>query len=50
MAVIGRRVIPMFTNNGVPNTQARRDPLLEKPALGSLLLLLRSQRPRRQLK
>lgn len=40
MAVVGGRVIPMFTNNGVPNTQARRNPLLEKLALGSLLLLL----------
>jgi hypothetical protein len=29
-----------FTNNDVPNTQARRDPPLEKLALGSLLLLL----------
>lgn len=40
MAVVGGRVIPMFTNNGVPGTQARRDPLLEKLALASLLLLL----------
>lgn len=40
MAVVGGRVIPMFTNNGVPNTRVRRNPLLEKLALGSLLLLL----------
>jgi uncharacterized protein involved in response to NO len=40
MAVMGGRVIPMFTNNGVPGTQARRDPRLEKLALGSVLALL----------
>ncbi|MDP3271729.1 NnrS family protein, partial [Limnobacter sp.] len=32
--------IPMFTNNGVPGAQASRHPLLEKVALGSVLLLL----------
>jgi len=40
MAVMGGRVIPMFTNNGVPGTQARREPRLEKLALGSVLVLL----------
>ena len=40
MAVMGGRVIPMFTNNGVPGTQARRVPLVEKLALGSVLALL----------
>jgi uncharacterized protein involved in response to NO len=40
MAVMGGRVIPMFTNNGVPGTNARRDPRLEKLALGSVLVLL----------
>jgi len=40
MALVGGRVIPMFTNNGVPGTQARRDPRVEKLALGSLLVLL----------
>jgi uncharacterized protein involved in response to NO len=40
MAVMGGRVIPMFTNNGVPGTQARREPKLEKLALGSVLALL----------
>jgi uncharacterized protein involved in response to NO len=40
MAVMGGRVIPMFTNNGVPGTAARRHPLLEKLALGTVLALL----------
>ena len=40
VAVMGGRVIPMFTNNGVPGTQARRLPLLERVSLGSLLALL----------
>ncbi len=40
LAVMGGRVIPMFTNNGVPNANATRQPLLEKLALGSVLLLL----------
>ncbi len=40
MAVMAGRVIPMFTNNGVPGTQARRDPRLEKVALGSVLAVL----------
>jgi uncharacterized protein involved in response to NO len=39
MAVVGGRVIPMFTNNGVPGTSARRLPWLERLALGGLLLL-----------
>jgi uncharacterized protein involved in response to NO len=39
MAVMGGRVIPMFTNNGVPGTDAARHPLVEKLALGSVLLL-----------
>ena len=33
MAVIGGRVIPMFTNNGIPGAQATRHPLVEKSAL-----------------
>jgi uncharacterized protein involved in response to NO len=40
MAVVGGRVIPMFTNNGVPGTKARRDPLVERLALGAALALL----------
>ncbi|HET7780669.1 MAG TPA: NnrS family protein [Rudaea sp.] len=39
MAVMGGRVIPMFTNNGVPGANAARHPLVEKFALGSVLLL-----------
>lgn len=39
MAVMGGRVIPMFTNNGVPGADARRHPLVERLALGSVLLL-----------
>ena len=40
MAVMGGRVIPMFTNAGVPGAHATRRPALEKLALGSLLVLL----------
>ena len=40
MAVMGGRVIPMFTNNGVPGTRAGRLALIEKLALGGILLLL----------
>ncbi len=40
MAVMGGRVIPMFTNNGVPGAGARRNPVLERIALGSVLALL----------
>lgn len=39
MAVMGGRVIPMFTNNGVPGAVAARHALVEKLALASLLLL-----------
>ena len=39
MAVMGGRVIPMFTNNGVPGTGAARHPLVENLALGSVLVL-----------
>lgn len=39
MVVMGGRVIPMFTNNGVPGAGAARHALLEKLALGSVLLL-----------
>ena len=39
MTVMGGRVIPMFTNNGVPGAGAVRHPLLERTALGSILLL-----------
>lgn len=40
VVVMGGRVIPMFTNNGVPGTSAQRVPLLEKAALGLVLALL----------
>jgi uncharacterized protein involved in response to NO len=42
MSVMGGRVIPMFTNNGIPGTDATRDPLVEKLALGSVILLFAS--------
>ncbi|WP_298826167.1 NnrS family protein [uncultured Piscinibacter sp.] len=40
MAVMGGRVIPMFTNNGVPGVQARRQATLERFALGAVLAIL----------
>jgi uncharacterized protein involved in response to NO len=40
MAVVAGRVVPMFTNNGVPGAGARRIDWLEKAALGSILLLI----------
>lgn len=40
LCVMGGRVIPMFTNNGVPGAQARRQPLVEKAALAAVLALL----------
>jgi uncharacterized protein involved in response to NO len=40
MAVMGGRVIPMFTNNGVPGAKAVRHPVVEKLALGSVLAVL----------
>jgi len=40
LCVMGGRVIPMFTNNGIPGATARRHALLEKLALGSVLALL----------
>jgi uncharacterized protein involved in response to NO len=40
VAVMTGRVVPMFTNNGVPGAQATRDPRVEKSALGLLLALV----------
>jgi len=40
MAVMAGRVIPMFTNNGLPGAAARRHAGLEKAVLASTLLLL----------
>ena len=39
MVVIGGRVIPMFTNNGVPGINAIRNPVIEKFALGTVIVL-----------
>lgn len=40
VCVMGGRVIPMFTINGVPGAESVRKPPLEKVALGSVLALL----------
>ena len=40
IAVMAGRVVPMFTNNGVPGLNAQRHPRLEQAALGSALALL----------
>jgi uncharacterized protein involved in response to NO len=40
VVVMAGRVVPMFTNNGVPGAAARRVPALERAALGSVLALL----------
>jgi uncharacterized protein involved in response to NO len=40
LSVMGGRVIPMFTNNGVPGAQASRQPRVEQVALGAVLALL----------
>lgn len=40
MAVMGGRVIPMFTNNGVPGAGAVRDVRVERLALGATLAVL----------
>ncbi len=40
IAVMAGRVLPMFSNNGVPGMSARRDPRVERAALGSVLLLM----------
>lgn len=39
MVVMGGRVIPMFTNSGVPGANATRHPMVEKTALGTVMLL-----------
>lgn len=39
VTVMAGRVIPMFTNNGVPGAAASRRPLVEKAALGGVLAL-----------
>lgn len=40
MAVMGGRVIPMFTNNGISGANAARQPMVERAALGAVLALL----------
>ena len=40
LCVMGGRVIPMFTNNGVPGANAQRHPMVERVALASVLVLL----------
>jgi uncharacterized protein involved in response to NO len=40
VAVMAGRVVPMFTNNGIPGVGAARQPMLEKIAPGSVLVLL----------
>jgi len=40
VAVMAGRVVPMFTNNGIPGAQARRLPWIERLALGSVLALI----------
>ncbi|MCK6424452.1 MAG: NnrS family protein [Burkholderiaceae bacterium] len=39
MAVMGGRVIPMFTHNGVPGSDPQRHPWVERLALGGVLAL-----------
>jgi len=39
LVVMGGRVIPMFTNNGIPGLAARRNAWVERLALGAVLLL-----------
>ncbi|MDQ2917167.1 MAG: NnrS family protein [Pseudomonadota bacterium] len=40
IAVMSGRVIPMFTNNGIPGVHATRNALVEKASLGGILLLI----------
>jgi uncharacterized protein involved in response to NO len=40
IAIMGGRVIPAFTNSAVTGAGARRDPWVERAALGSVILIL----------
>ena len=40
ISVMAGRVIPMFTNNGVPGARATRHPIIENLALGGVLAML----------
>jgi uncharacterized protein involved in response to NO len=40
VVVMAGRVVPMFTNNGVPGAGATRNPIVERLALGSVIALI----------
>lgn len=40
MAVMAGRIVPMFTNNAIPDAGSRRMPALERAALGGILLVI----------
>jgi uncharacterized protein involved in response to NO len=40
VAIMMGRVVPMFSNNGIPGLQATRKPLVEKLSIGSILGLM----------
>ena len=40
IAVMAGRVVPMFTNNGIPGLRATRNPAIERLALGGVLALI----------
>jgi uncharacterized protein involved in response to NO len=40
IAVMAGRVVPMFSNNGVPGLQARRDERIERSALATVLVIM----------
>ncbi|MGE5640378.1 MAG: NnrS family protein, partial [Clostridia bacterium] len=40
IAIMAGRVVPGFTNNAVPGADARRDPWVERAALGTVIVLL----------
>ncbi|HSV19187.1 MAG TPA: NnrS family protein [Casimicrobiaceae bacterium] len=40
MAIMGGRVIPMFTANAIPGAHARRHPAVERAALGGIVVLI----------
>ena len=39
MVVMAGRVVPMFTNNGIPGLAARRNPIVERASLGTVIAL-----------
>jgi uncharacterized protein involved in response to NO len=40
IAVMAGRVVPMFTNNGIPGAGATRNPTVEKASLGGVIVLV----------